>query len=261
MANKPELKTPADVAAFFQAWGAQHQIAMNGIIEQLPEALRGEWQGLKDGLNAILVKLTPIDQVPAAQEAGYALNSFANTVSSLLGYTDMLRERLALLGADFQKKVVALNGFDTQIASGDLLPKDKYTSLIDQARTDATAETMKLVSGMRVSAIALAGLPAADAATLALGVAEFDAAFTLAKANVATLAGKGMTLAGKGSAWVKDLAWSSATAFQGQMTKIDDLVTAPKAVPAAGDPLLGAGNKPADATPAAETAPRKLTLA
>jgi len=256
----PPIKTAAELTAFLQTWAAQHSIALNGVIDSLPEGVRAEWQSLKDGLNATLAKLAPTDQVPAALEAGYALNRFSSAFADFVSYTDMLRDRLVAMGASLTKQTVALNGFETQLASGDLMPKEKFTPLIDAARSEGAATGLAGVTAARRSMIALAGLPEATPAILALGVAEFDAAVTLARGQVTTLAGKGLTLGGKGAAWVNDLAWVSAQAFQGQMTKIEELVTGSAKPAPVADPLLGAGAK-AEVTPAAAAPAKKITLA
>jgi hypothetical protein len=260
-----EIKSPADLVAAVQAWGVEHQTAMNGLIDKMPDGLKTEWLALKSGLNDILAKLKPIDAVPAAMDASYALNSFARTINDLMEYADNFRTRMGNFTTELNQKTTALNGLEKKITDGDLLPKDKYTPLIDTAREDGSKKTMELVTATRKTLIALAGLPDADPATLALGVPEFDAAVNTAKANLETLKKKGLVLGGKGDAWVKDLAWKTGTAFQGQMTKIEELVTGFK-TPAGGtpDPLLGGagGAGGAGAAAGAETEkPRRLTLA
>ena len=236
-----KIETTAELTAAIMDWGAKHQTAMNGLIDKMPEPLKTEFMALKNGLNDTLSKLKLIDAVPAATEASYALNSFASTINYMMEYADGLRTRLAGILEDSNKKALAVQGFETQIEKGELMHKDKFTPLIDTAREEGKNKAMELVASTRKSMIALAGLPEAGQDILALGATEFDAAVTQAKSNIELLKKKGLVLGGKGDAWVKDLAWQGAQAFQGQMTKIEELVTGAPAKSPVGEPLLGAG--------------------
>lgn len=254
--QKPEIKTPADLVAFIQQWGTAHILALNGIIDKLPEGVRAEWQAMKDKLDAMLSKLKPTDQVPAALDASYALNSFAGTVASMLDYADSLRERLKLLAADLVDKTTALNGFEQKIKDGQLLTKAMVDAAIATAKNEATAALMPSIVSIRKGMIATCGLPEAEDGILNLPQADFDARLTQAKTNLTAMTGKGFALNGRGAAFVKATVWKDATAFNGAMEQIADLVGKPGAPE--GDPLLGGGTA---SVASASDAPKPFVVA
>ena len=246
--TKTEIKTPLDLFAFFKEWGTTHLTALNGIVDKLPEGVRAEWQKMRDTLNDMLSKLKPIDQVPMAQDASYALNSFAATMANLMEYADSFRDRLNAMAVDIAGKATALNGFEQKVKDGELLTKASVDAALELARKEVKDQLTPSLTALRKNQISLAGLPEAPEATLTAAQADFDAAFGQASKNVKALTEKGFALNGKGSAWVKASAWMGETAFNGEMTKIADLVAPAAAAKPAGDPLLGGGA----AAPAAE---------
>jgi hypothetical protein len=231
--------TTLDVAKALRGFYESNIQALQGVLEKLPEGLRGDLQRLKDGLNAQLEKLGPIDQVPLAQEAAWALNSFADTVARMQEYTSSLTERLMGLSKDIASKATALQGWDDRVKAGELLTKDAAKALCDTAREDGAKSRLPDIVAMRKHACELAGLPEPGEAILGLPAADFDARLTGAKDQVGKLAAKGLTLAGKGKAFVQELAWAPAAEFAGRLTALEDVLGSKPGAPA-GDPLLGA---------------------
>ena len=138
-------------------------------------------------------------------------------------------------------------------AIGDGRMRDRIQSLESAPGVDSV---MPNVIALRKSQIELAGLPVPADPVLSAKAEEYDASLSAAKANLATLAAKGMKLGGKGDAWVKQTVWLGTAEFAGQMKIIDDLVPA---TPVGADPLLG--NKPAEGEPKPENkGGRKLAI-
>jgi hypothetical protein len=231
-----EIKRSADLNQFVRELYETHVTALHGIMDSVPEAVRGKFKELHDSMNASLKALPPMEQVPAAQEAGWALQTFANAMGQLADLADVvlsLKNELAL-------KATALNGLETQIAGGDFVSKDKVKELCDLAREEGKKAVLPQVVAMRKQAVELAGLPMPADEVLSLGADQFDGRLTTAKENVAKLAAKGMKLGGKGEGWVKQTAWLAATEFAGQMSLIEDVLpVAKEGQPPRVDPLLG----------------------
>jgi hypothetical protein len=102
-----------------------------------------------------------------------------------------------------------------------------------------------LVVAARKQSLELAGLPMPTDAVLALGQEEFASRQTQSKSNLETLAQRGIRLGGKGDAFARANAWSTATEFAGAMTLISDLM------PTSGEPLL-----PGTTSPETKPAPK-----
>ena len=78
--SQTTIKSNADLHKFVKSFYETHATALNGIIDKLPENLRAELTGLRDSLNTSLAKLPPLEQVPAAQDAAWTFNSFADAI-------------------------------------------------------------------------------------------------------------------------------------------------------------------------------------
>ena len=240
---KADIKTNADLVKQVREFFQSHVTAMCGLTDRLPEALRADVMAIKDRLNAALEKLPPIDQVPAAQEAGWALNCFTDSVVRMQDYAADLQTQLSKLVSNLEAKTTALNGLEGKVTAGELLTKEKATEACELARAEGAKGVLVEVVASRKSALELAGLPVPSDEVLGLPGTDYEKRLVEARANVAKLGEKGMTLGGKGSTWVRQTAWLGATEFAGQMTAIEDIIgTAGVKESKKADPLLGAPN-------------------
>jgi hypothetical protein len=244
-----QIKSNADLHNFVKSFYQNHATALNGIIDKLPENLRAELSGLRDSLNSSLAKLPPLEQVPVAQDAAWAFNSFADAIVRMQEYANGLLEKMNSLKTELSSKALALNGLQDQITKGDLLSKEKSKEACDLARAEG-ANTMKPeIVATRKSALELAGLPVPGDEVLSLPADQYGPRAEAAKTNVGKLAEKGLKVGGRGAAWVKQLAWLGATEFAGQLTALDELIGAGPRSDTRPDPLLGnpgAENKPGE---------------
>lgn len=234
------IKSVADLRSFVKGFYDQHVTALNGILDKLPEPIKTELSKLRDGLNAQLEKLPPLEQDPAAQEAGWAFNSFADAWTRMADYANSLRDRLASTLTDFQTKATALNSLEAQIASGAYLAKEKVTEACALARNEGIASMLPEIRATRKSALEICGLPVPPESILDLPSKDYEPRLTAAKEQVGKLNAKGLKLGGKGAAWVTSMAWLGSTEFNGQMTALEEVLgpSTPANQPP-GDPLLG----------------------
>lgn len=220
--------------------------ALNGILDKVPEPMKKDFTTIRD---ALVAKKTEIDAllgtVPADEDAVTALQGFFMGFTKLREHTDGLMTSLQAALTANATTTTALQGLQKQVTDGELLAKDKVKPLTDSAFQQGVDSILPQLTALRKSSIALAGLPDnAPADLLALPADKFEAAVTVAKANVKTLTDEfGFALQGTGESWIKDCAWQDATAFQGSVTKIKALLPA-KNKPV-GDPLLGGGGNSA----------------
>jgi hypothetical protein len=235
-----KITNSTDLRGFVKGFYDQHVTALSGILEKLPEGLQGELAKLRDGLNEQLSKLPSVDQVPAAQDAAWAFNSFADAWVRMQEYSKGLLDRLTAMQSDLASKATALNGLQEQITKGELLAKDKVAEACALARAEGVQSMVPELRATRKSALELAGLPVPAEAILDLPSKDYEPRVTAAKDQVAKLGAKGLKLGGKGAAWVQQLAWLGATEFAGQMTALEEVLGGGQTRPA-GDPLLGGG--------------------
>ena len=236
--SQTTIKSNADLHKFVKTFYETHATALNGIIDKLPENLRAELAGLRDSLNTSLAKLPPLEQVPAAQDAAWAFNSFADAIVRMQEYANGLLEKMNGLKTELSAKALALNGLEEKITKGELLDKTKVKEACDIARNEGAASMKPEIVATRKSALELAGLPVPGEDVLGLPADQYAPRVTAAKDNVAKLGEKGLKLGGKGATWVKQLAWLGATEFNGQLTALDEVVGAAPEKKTA-DPLLG----------------------
>lgn len=229
--------------------------ALNGILDKLPESLRGEMKALHDSLNEKLSKLPPIEQVAGANQAGWALECLSDTVNRVQAYAQGLMDKLSQLGTEYAGKLTELNGMKAQVTAGELLTKDKVTVLVDSAREEGKKLVQPEIMALRKKSVELAGLPLPPDNILQLPTAEFEPALTAAQANVAKMGERGLKIGGKGENWVRQSAWMPASEFAGQMKTIEEFLPASQGTV---DPLLG--NQGGGAAAGGEKKP-KITLA
>ena len=253
-----KITNAADIRTFLKGFYDQHITALNGMLDKLPEPMRAEFTKLRDGLNAQLEKLPPLDQVPAAQDAAWAFQSFADAWTRMAEYSNGLRERLTALSGELAAKATALNGLEEQVKDGRLITKEKSTEACELAKAEGIKNVLPEILATRKSALETCGLPVPPDAILSLPSKDYEPKLAAAKEQVGKLNAKGLKLGGKGAAWVTSMAWLGTTEFNGQMTALNEILgTVKETRQPAGDPLLGGA--PA-AEPQDKNAPA-LTLA
>jgi hypothetical protein len=230
----------------------------------VPDNLKTEYQALRDRMNSMLQSLKPLEQVPAANDAACALNSFAYTITQLFDYVDAFRSKIESMANTLAGKTTALQGLNEKIEKGELLEKGTVQAATDTAVQAALKPYQAEIQTMRKAQIALCKLPDAPDAVLGQAADAFASSLAQAQKNLEILAKRGFALGGRGDSFIKRTAWLEATAFQGEAKLVEDLAAELKINTGAPvDPFVG-GTK-ADPAPAAEkktpAAARKLSLA
>jgi len=256
-----EIKNATELAALVRELGATQLTALNGLLEKVPGNLKAEYEGMRDRLNALLAKLPPLDQVPAANEAGWALNSFARTITELFEYMDVSWKRIDGMASALADKTMALNGLNERVTKGELVDKATSQGAVDAAVTAALKPLQAEIAGMRKSQVALCKLPEAPDAILNGTTEAFTAALAQAQKNLEVCTKRGFAVGGKGDAFIKKSVWMDSTAFQGENQILEDLAESLKVkLPGGADPFVG-GTPSAQPKPETTPTGRKLTIA
>jgi hypothetical protein len=236
-------KTPEEVKAMAKGIITPHVVMLLGMMDKVPDAMKAGVKKLHDDMNEFLSGFGPMEQVPAAQAAGWAMDSLIYALSrfgeSLDGIKGMLTTSMTMQ--------TELNGLKGQIKDGLLIPKETVQSSIELAKDEGRKSLLPEIAASRKSMVELAGLPNPGESILGLPQADFTGRLDQAKKNVTALAERGMKLGGKGDAWVKQNAWMASEEFAGSMKLIEDLHPKTTATPGA-DPLLGAPGQTTDNT-------------
>lgn len=207
------------------------------------EALKSFWTG-QSALFGSLAKVpgTPSEQIAAitklkddadANLAGLPAED-AVVETELAGFLNRVQTHCALLTAQIQGNTTQLAGSLTEITTlkADRVARDQVKSLEEVAFAKGVASVMPAVVAMRK--LAITDLPEPEAAILELPADQFKIRLELARKNLAALAQKGATLAGKGAAFVKAVVWQDEKQFAGSLEMISDF-----AAPPVIDPLKG----------------------
>lgn len=211
--------------------------ALDKVLASATGAIKEELTALRTSLNEQLAKLPPLDQVPAAQDAAWAMNALENFVARFNEVFTSYSERLNKIG----QTVTSMNSYEERIKSGDLVTKDAAKAAADIARQEGIESMKPEVIATRKTILETAGLPVPDDKILSLPATEFNALHADVAKNLKAAEAKGMSLKGKGAAFLKTNLWRKETEFAGEMTKIEDLIGTAKQPEAKPDPLLGGG--------------------
>jgi hypothetical protein len=233
-----KVKTNAELLQLWKTFCETNVTALNGLLEKLPESLRAEFQSLRDSLNRQLKDLPPLDQIPAAQEANWALATFGDAMVRMQEYASNLIERISGLQKEMAAKALSLNGFEEKVNKGELVDKNKVKELCDLARNEALGALRPEICATRKSAIELAGLPVPGEDILNLPADQYNTRVTNAKENARRLGEKGIKVGGRGDLLAKQMIWLGATEFAGQLTMLEDVLGATRSGHHV-DPLLG----------------------
>lgn len=230
------MKLPIEIQNLFNEIGKSLNAYTAVTDPKDPNFLGEPWRShlleLKGQINASLENLPPTDQVPAAQEAAYGMNSLKY---ALLGVQSIINSLQAVVKSKSTETANALAsitpqveaGVEAKLKSGEFLKKSDADALVQNARKegeDAGFARGKILADRR-SALALAGLPAevAGSAPEAILLGEekdFNAARDAAKERVAKLTGVGLTVA---SASLLTLPWEKQDAFDTQFKTFEDI--------------------------------------
>lgn len=207
--------------------------SLNSIIDKIPEALRADLVALRDSLNNKLKALQPLDQIPLAEQAAYALNCLMDGIVRMQEYTTLLMSRLTAVSDEASSLATAKNALQKKIDDGELLTKEKVTELCELAKEDVRKEIQPQVIDLRKEQIKAAGLPAPAETVLSANSKDFQVELDRAKLNLETAKKRGLKLGGKGDALFKNLLWGSETAFNSNMDSIGEIMGKK-----AGEPLM-----------------------
>lgn len=232
---KIDLTKKDEMISFLTSLFAPHAVALQGIMDKVPESLRPDFKKLKDDLDEALSKLKPTDQVPMALDANYALQSLCGALERFQEISTSFTSRIADLVRSINEKATSLQGYLDKEKSGELITKAAATELVNKAKEDAVAAFKPTIVAMRKSQVELAGLPMPGDDVLGLEEKDFTPRFDAAKANVTDLNKRGLKNGGRGSSLVKDLAWLPASEYAGKVSSYEDILGKPSAA----DPLLG----------------------
>ena len=152
--------TAPEVKGMIEAIGKPFALELNAAMDLLPAAMRPGLQQVYDKLNTYLEGLSPIEQIPAAQQAGWAMESlvcalarFSETASQVMGSVRATK-------AEYAGRLTKLEGLETEMAGGLWLGKDAVTSLVasekDKAKAEGRAEMLPEIRATRKTAIELA---------------------------------------------------------------------------------------------------------
>jgi hypothetical protein len=220
---------------------SSHVTALHGLIDKLPESMKGEMKALHDSLNAQLAKLPPIEQVAGAQQAGWALECLSGAMERVQTYATAIMDRLSQLSKEYAGSTTELNGIKEQLKAGELLTKAQSTELCQVAEGRGREAMKPDIIATRKSAIELAGLPVPSDDILGLPAADYIPRVEAARGQFTKLGERGLKIGGKGDGWVKQLTWLPSTEFNGQLKTLDEILP-PSGGSGSGsriDPLLG----------------------
>lgn len=232
---KDSKATETQLREFFKGCATSLNSMMS--MEGFPAAVKAELKSMYDAANAQLAKMTPLEMVPAALDAGYTLNSLACAYDRMAG---MVQEMMAVT-ANFQTQFAAqglkLAALESKVAAGELLDLDTVKKNEATAITAALGERTVLLASRR-EALVKAGLPLLEESQLLGEEKEFQNKLTRATTRATTLKSKGLTTLLAGAEGAEML-------FLGESEYARTLRLAQAAVSASGssvfhgDPLLG----------------------
>ena len=227
------------------------QTVLCGMLEGVPEQFKPGLTALKDKVDKALVALAgqPTDQVPAAQMAGYSIQQLCESLKWMKELYDSSLTSLGKLMADLAPKEVALHGWETRLANGELIEKAAAETALKAATQKAAEEAVAgerarvALLGTRRTQLASAKLPLPEE-TLLEGTDEaFTALQTTAQTRLAALEKAGISTQLNDGAALAGLLYGPETQFTAVVNLVGSL--APKQ-PA--EPLAG-GTAPAAAKP------------
>jgi hypothetical protein len=215
MPTPTKTYTNADIHAIVKGIIDPTTTALNGMLDKVPPAMKGEIKGLHDKFNVLLGALGPIEQVPAAQEIGWAMERLVDCVNRLGELKDGLMAKMGTLTSEY-------NGLQAQIGT-ELLKKSEVAALLADAEERGRKSMLPAIVAGRKKTIETCGLPHPSDEILNAEEAIFTARLAEAEGQAKKLTDKGLKKGTKsGDAWLSKC-WQTAAEFAGTMTLLDDL--------------------------------------
>lgn len=199
--------------------------AIETSFNKLPDTMQAELAVLKEKLNAVLATMKPIDQVPAALDAKYSLDSMQGMMERVFELWQETTSRLTGMAEQMASQATSLNRLtvvDAELASGKLIPEEKHKQLLDAACATAVESALKTERDnqakmvKRLGEIAKCGLPEAPENVLVLDDEQFDKVRVNAEQRVKLLGERNLT-----SMNAVDLVREAAWAAEGDWSKIE----------------------------------------
>jgi hypothetical protein len=160
---KVSIEDPASIFGVTNEVFTEAKQFLAGMTEKVPEEFRPSFASIRKKVDDVLAGLAaqPTTQVPAAQEASYALQHLAYALSSMKELYDGAMETLNGLIKDYAPKVQELSALNGRIEKGELLGDERLGKRIEEAVTKARDEerTRADLLGKRRSVLAKANLP------------------------------------------------------------------------------------------------------
>lgn len=247
MSKKVKLDSndPASLANAVRALFTETQAALHGLLDTVPEAFRPQIQKLKETVDQKLVELaaSPTTQVPAANEAAWALRQMCDSLSYMKELFDSSMERFNTILSDLSPKAQALHGLNLKIEKGELVELPAVQDKVNKAVSEAVQKDRaraKLVSERRVL-LAAANLPVPAEDTVLEGDdAAFKAVQEAAKHRIDLLQKEGLCIS-LNSLELATLAYGSQAEFDRTYKLALKAASRQTANPTPPDPMLGGG--------------------
>jgi len=245
MKIKLDSNDPPSLANAVRALFTETQAALHGLLDNVPEPFRPQIEKLRQTVDQKLVELaaSPTTQVPAANEAAWALRQMCESLAYMKELFDSSVERFNGILADLSPKAQALYGLNLKIEKGELLElpvvQDKIKQAVDEA-VQKERSRAKLVSERRVL-LAAANLPVPTEDTQLEGdEAAFKATQESAKNRIDLLQKDGLS-ASLNSLELGQLAYGPQAEFDRTYKLALKAATRQSANPTPPDPMLGGG--------------------
>lgn len=245
MKIKLDSNDPASLANAVRGLFTETQAALHGLLDNVPEPFRPQIEKLKQTVDQKLVELaaSPTTQVPAANEAAWALRQMCDSMGYMKELFDSSVERFNAILSDLSPKAQALYGLNLKIENGELIElpavQDKVSKAVNEAVQKERSRS-KLVSERR-ALLATANLPVPTEDTQLEGDdAAFKAVQEAAKNRIDLLQKEGLNTS-LNSLELACLAYGSQAEFDRTYKLALKAASRQTNNPTPPDPMLGGG--------------------
>lgn len=166
---KVSLEDPASIFGATNEVFTEAKQFLAGLTDKVPEEFRPQFASIRQKVDDVLAGLaqSPTTQVPAAQEASYALNHLAYALASMKELYDGAMETLNGMIKNYTPKLQELTALNGRIEKGELLGDEAAQKRIDEAvgktRTEERNRAELLAKRRALLAKANLPVPATDA--------------------------------------------------------------------------------------------------
>lgn len=188
--------------------------------EALPEPIRKSIEEIRASLNAQLKALEPLDQVPAAHEAAFAINCLVEAMTRMQEYAGQVFSRLQEMSKNLGSLTQSYNDLKARVDGGELVEKAKVDERCELARQQGVESARAEILELRRRVIA--GLPEAPESVLSLPAAEFAARVQEAQQNIKAASEKGLAPDGRGSRFLKRALWLKKEEFERELASLQE---------------------------------------